>query len=86
MIGRRLLVPVYLDQHDVRGICLVLHDIEAQHPRLGQRCPRIDLRGGQEIRHSIWSDVNVNVNDQHAHHPDPTARGWPATMTVPSEV
>ena len=43
VIGGRLLVPVHLDQHHVRRIRLILHDIEAQNPRLGQRRPSVGL-------------------------------------------
>ena len=66
---RSLLIPVDLGQHHMRRIGLILHHIKPQHARLGQRLPRIDHRGSQEILDPLRPDPHMNMNDQHASHP-----------------
>jgi hypothetical protein len=50
----------------VLPIGLVLDDVEPQHARLAQRCPRVRQRRGQELLDLPRPDPHMYMNDQHA--------------------
>ena len=66
MRGRRVGIGVDLNKDDVRRIGLVRDDVETQHARLGQGCPRVGERGRKEVLDSLRPDAHMNVNDKHA--------------------
>jgi hypothetical protein len=66
MGGMRIRVTVDLNKNDVRGICVVLDNIEAQDPRFVQRIGGVSLGRRQEVRQIGSADSDVNMDDEHA--------------------
>ena len=63
--GRRVLVRVHLDEHDVRRVVAVLDDVEAQHTRLAARGLGIGSGRVQKGLDHVGQHGNVHMDHSH---------------------
>ena len=63
-VGRGL-VDVHLGEHDVRGVALVLQDVETPHAGFLQRRGGVAPGLGEERLDVLRPDVHMHVDDEH---------------------